>query len=245
MKGLKDSSIFLSKLSHRTVLCAAWLNHVWEVNQILVVVWLMSHRFGNAGAAWRFTHAHTWVMCSPKKPLIPGAKHWQTAWGQLRSGWMNTRTCTTIATPMRDWWVCSDAILCDSTYAVSNTTKMIVWAGIVENLKSGCVLREHIFSSCAHKILCLIQGLISLMKTLCLPHACQTLDLLFPLRNYTQLVLSQCRVKPRQIKWLSVHAWQTLKVTGVRAFWCVITTFLCHLVPAGVTQLSLTGWDHC
>lgn len=87
-----------------------WLNHGWEANQILVMMLLTSLRFGSVGAAWRSTHAPMWAMCSLKRPLTRGAKPWQTAWELLRSGWTNSKTSTTIETPTRDWWVCTDGV---------------------------------------------------------------------------------------------------------------------------------------
>ncbi len=89
-----------------------WLNHDWEANQILVLLLvlllLMSLRFGSVGAAWRSIPAPMWVMCSPKWPLTPAAKLWQTAWEPPRSGWMSTKRCTIIETPTHDWWVRTD-----------------------------------------------------------------------------------------------------------------------------------------
>lgn len=68
------------------------------------VILLYLVRSGSAGEVWRSTLARTWVTSFQRKHHTLGTRPWPTACGQQKSGWMNTKTCTTIATPMPVWY---------------------------------------------------------------------------------------------------------------------------------------------
>lgn len=144
-----------------------------------MVVLLMCVRFGSVGAAWRSTHAPTWVMCSLKRPLTHGAKRWQTAWERLRSGWMNTRRSTTIEAPTHGWWVCTDGVsVCMLKWY---QTRAVLWAGIVAYLTT---------------VLCNI-----VKAAYSLPCLDFTNTLSCKIHTPVQTLLSRCAVKAPLIKW--------------------------------------------
>lgn len=63
------------------------------------------HRSGSAGGPWRYTRVRTLATFSPGKLPTPAIRPWPTVSAQLKCGWMNLKSSTTIAIPRPAWWV--------------------------------------------------------------------------------------------------------------------------------------------
>lgn len=223
-------SFFLFSSSSTTfALCVAWLIHSWEANQILVVLRFSSLRFGNAGAAWRSTHAPTWVMCSPKRPLTHGAKRWQTAWGRQRCGWMSTRSSFTIAIPMLDWWVHTSH---KRVFDGCQTEPISLFKKELRHIQMGLIVHFQKSHTCVFFVFC--QSFTASTCGGSKWHQC--LLVCFAQTTHVQArPLSHCGVKSSP--WLSdsqdTWATHTQGDRSAGAFRCVITTFSVSLCASG------------
>ena len=61
------------------------------------------HRSGSAGGPWRYTRVRTLATFSPGKLPTPATRPWPTVSVQLKCGWMNLKSSTTIAIPRPAW----------------------------------------------------------------------------------------------------------------------------------------------
>lgn len=62
-------------------------------------------RSGSVVGFWKHTRVPMLAMFSPSKLPTPATRLWPTVCVQLKCGWMNLKSSTTIATPMPAWWV--------------------------------------------------------------------------------------------------------------------------------------------